>query len=771
MSLPPIPRSPLCLPYVEGRQRAVPHSSSFPPITAPLQTLHMDVWGPARVSGQDRDCYFLLVVDDYTRYTTVFPLHSKADVRSILIPWIRTVRRQLSAQFQQDLHVLRLHSVRGGCSHLHDPCSCSPFMWSFAVRYSANQLNLWACVSHPETSPTLRWRGEVGDASALRVWGSLALVRDTSAGKLSPRTLCCVFLGFPTDAPPWQFYHPALRCFLSSQDVTFDESVGFYHLFPHRTSPVSPPASLPGSRSPPGVSQVDSPPLVVPLEVSSDTSGPAEGGDAAAADTAAPRHSPRLETPPGFSASAVFTASAAIRCGLCGGGVVGASIGGTVARGTGGAGARRKETLSPQQLREWAVRWAAPVAELSVLLLEVLELELLEVLVLEVLVHVGRRPSRRNSFVSGLSGGAAPVAELSGGGAGGAGAGGAGSTGAVGAGGAGTGGAGARGAGAGGTGAGGSCTVGTAPRKLFFLPPPQSVLPPPYSALRQVISLPSSTGLTPPLLYPPPDKSQLRLQRDSPQPAPSPYTEQTNSLTERPCCRLLRRPLFLKFLTLIYCCVCLSPELDEFAATCRLHYFTSLVTESECDCPPSVGDELALGSDVLEDREFELECLAAAVPHLISVLLCHEGDPDALDIPTPCSYAEAITGTYVNAVPPPGANIVDGMWILRSPAASLRSPPVAPRLDDTLSTALAALGFAPSTADPALFLRTHPSLPPFYILVYVDDLVFATADTEALALVKAELQTNLRVDNEVTKQSESKQGATRPVQEFTDTYR
>ncbi|CAI7786506.1 unnamed protein product [Closterium sp. NIES-53] len=39
-----------------------------------------------------------------------------------------------------------------------------------------------------------------------------------------------------------------------------------------------------------------------------------------------------------------------------------------------------------------------------------------------------------------------------------------------------------------------------------------------------------------------------------------------------------------------------------------------------------------------------------------------------------------------------------------------------------------------------MFLRTDTSLPPFYILVYVDDLVFATADTDALALVKFELQ-------------------------------
>ncbi|CAI7775999.1 unnamed protein product [Closterium sp. NIES-53] len=55
-------------------------------------------------------------------------------------------------------------------------------------------------------------------------------------------------------------------------------------------------------------------------------------------------------------------------------------------------------------------------------------------------------------------------------------------------------------------------------------------------------------------------------------------------------------------------------------------------------------------------------------------------------------------------------------------------------------TTLAALGFAPSTADPSLFLRTNTTLPPFYVLVYVDDLVFATADTETLTHVKSELQ-------------------------------
>ncbi|CAI7851621.1 unnamed protein product [Closterium sp. NIES-54] len=77
-------------------------------------------------------------------------------------------------------------------------------------------------------------------------------------------------------------------------------------------------------------------------------------------------------------------------------------------------------------------------------------------------------------------------------------------------------------------------------------------------------------------------------------------------------------------------------------------------------------------------------------------------------------------------------------WSLRRPVYGLREAPR--EWHDTLRTTLAALGFAPSTADPCLFLRTDATLPPFYVLVYVDDLVFATTDTEALAHVKSELQ-------------------------------
>ncbi|CAI7806029.1 unnamed protein product, partial [Closterium sp. NIES-53] len=70
--------------------------------------------GGTRVRRQGHERYFLLVVDDYTRYTTVFPLQSKGDVPDVLIPWIRATRLQLRERFQSDFPVMRLHSDRGG---------------------------------------------------------------------------------------------------------------------------------------------------------------------------------------------------------------------------------------------------------------------------------------------------------------------------------------------------------------------------------------------------------------------------------------------------------------------------------------------------------------------------------------------------------------------------------------------------------------------------------------------------------------------------------
>ncbi|CAI7752830.1 unnamed protein product [Closterium sp. NIES-53] len=819
-SLPPLPPSPtpLCLPCVEGRQRAAPHSS-FPPTIAPLQTLHMDVWGPARISGQGRERYILQVVDDYTRYTTVFPLSSKGE----------------------DLPVLRLHSNRGGefsSDLLRDFCreegirqsftlpdspqqngiaerriglvmevACTSiihataphFLWPFAVQYAAHQLNLWPRVSLPETSPTVRWTGKVGDASVF-------------------------------------------------QDVTFDESVPFYCLFPYRSAPpVPPPLFLapspppvdplpPQGHAPSGVSQVDPLSGIASVQVavvSGDAPSAASGG--AASGGAEPGGAGFEGAGSGGAEPEGVEPGGAESEGADRGGSEseGAESGGAEPRGA--ASSRGPSGVSPrlssQQLREWLVQCAH---------------------------HQSGAPGAGEPGNTGAGGatvttGAGDPTEPGAAGAGGA------RAGVAGVGGPGAGGPGVAGAVVGGTSAGGAGAVGARAVDPGAGGAGGTVRPRPYFVplLQQVLGVPSSTGLPPPFRCPPPDQSQPQFQPASPLPTPSPYIELSKGLTERrePASRPVSRVRTARHAprsrpppvpgTHAMALRPSSVPLPCAASPIIARLLATAVTQ------PSL-ESSAASALVVELLDFAAACtLDYAFAESVSASPPSVGD--APNIPTPRSYAEAITGpyssqwqaamdakmaswkstgTYVDEVPPPGANIVDGMWILRvkrppgSPPAFrvryvarcfsqrqgvdyfqtfsptpkmttlwvllhvaaqrdyelpfldfstaflqgslheeiwLRRPPgftgtflagtqwslcrpvyvlrQAPRKwHDTLRTTLAALGFAPSTADPSLFLRTDTSLPPFYVLVYVDDLVFATADTEVLTLVKSELQ-------------------------------
>ncbi|CAI7799909.1 unnamed protein product [Closterium sp. NIES-53] len=239
-----------------------------------------------------------------------------------------------------------------------------------------------------------------------------------------------------------------------------------------------------------------------------------------------------------------------------------------------------------------------------------------------------------------------------------------------------------------------------------------------------------------------------------------------------------------------------------FASSHHLDYAAHLV--SGLAPSPSSNGARVFPLEVPEDRHLELGFLAAAVPHLCAMLLVPEGDPDALDIPIPRTHTEAASGpwasywiaskeaemasyrstdTYVDAVPPPGANVVSGIYVALQAQRdyklhsldfsiaffqgslheqiSLRRPPgftgtfppgthwqlrrpiyglhQAPREGhDTLRTTLAALDFFLSSADPSLFVCRGST--PFFVLVYVDDLVFSTPDQGALASMKEELQ-------------------------------
>ncbi|CAI7761224.1 unnamed protein product [Closterium sp. NIES-54] len=193
-----------------------------------------------------------------------------------------------------------------------------------------------------------------GRLAMRRCSGSGVLV-PLSADKLSARAIPCVFLGFVPDAPGWQFYHPTLRRVLTSEDVTFDESVPFYGLFPYRSAPLPPPPLFLAPGPPPvdplppqglafsGVSQIDPPPGAVPGEVAVD-SGAARGTASRGAEPGGAE--------PGGAETGGAEPGGAEPGGVESGGAEpqGAALSG------GSAGASPR--LSPQKLREWLVRRA-----------------------------------------------------------------------------------------------------------------------------------------------------------------------------------------------------------------------------------------------------------------------------------------------------------------------------------------------------------------------------------------------------------------------------
>ncbi|CAI7924128.1 unnamed protein product [Closterium sp. NIES-53] len=703
LSLPPS-LAPPCTPCVAGRLRATPHSSSLRSAIAPFQTLHLDVWGPAPTLGPEREHYFLVVVDDYSRYTMVFPQAKNSD-------------------------------------------------------------------------------------------GCLALVRDTSADKLSARAIPCVFLGFPVGSPDYSFYHQPLHQFLDSRDFRFDESVSYYTRYPCQGLPVPPPPlflapSLPPAPAPP---VPPPPPGPAPSGLSHATALPSVARQVASPSLQSSSQSSQQPS----ALSRQFTVD-----------LVGVGAGGAAAGDTRSGGARLR----------------------------------------------GARVGGAGAGGSGTGGASSRGAGAGGAGTGGASSGGAGaggtgtrgaSCGGAGAGGTGTGGASSWGAGAGGagteeTGAGGSPTTSPTARPhrhdtrfqalcqlerkeqerveqerhgiralgLPSSPPVHSQLPtaygptfPPPDSTPPVFS--PSQSRSSPHVFPhdwtrrcPPRARTLSPLADLctvlfcspphcsplvfvlPSPPESSLIVSSHPITDYYCAaRLIVSCVLASLVTdpraSLSSASALTAAVADFASTRLLDYATRVVAAPP-PRPLSVEGESALGCDVLEDRQFEMEFFAAVSPPLYTMVLSLKRDPDALDIPTPCTYREAVSGK---------ANVVDGLWLfkvnqppgsppvfkaryvargfsqphrdyelhsldfsiaflqgrlheenwLRCPPGftdtfppgtqwSLRRPVYGLRQlprewHDTIRSTLRDLGFLPSYANPSLFVRVGST--PFFILVYV----------------------------------------------------
>nr|GEX73114.1 hypothetical protein [Tanacetum cinerariifolium] len=139
----------------------------------PLYLLHMDLCGPMRVESKNKKRYVLVVVDDYSRYTWVFFLQSKAEASEEIISFIKKT-----------------------------------------------QVNLQLHVQHVQTDNGTEFKNKFLLSSLMRCY----LLNDyDDVGKLKAKGDTGVFVGYSKESAAFRIYNKRTRKIHESVNVNFDE--------------------------------------------------------------------------------------------------------------------------------------------------------------------------------------------------------------------------------------------------------------------------------------------------------------------------------------------------------------------------------------------------------------------------------------------------------------------------------------------------------------------------------------------------------------------
>jgi hypothetical protein len=283
--------SPVCTACLGAKTKQLPFASTSSSATCPLALIYTDVWGPAPVSSRTGAKYYVSFLDDYSKYTWLYPISVKSDVISIFTTFksyverffntkikaiqsdwggeyrpVNTLLQKLGIQHrvscphthQQNGAIERKHrhSVETGLallSHAHLPFK----FWDDAFSTACYLINRMPTSVLQNLSPFETLFKCSPDYTFLRTFGCLCWpnLRPYNSNKFQPRFVPCLFLGYSPLHKGYKCLHlPTNRLYIS-RDVLFTESEFPYSspLFPldSHTSNIRQQISLPILLSPP----------------------------------------------------------------------------------------------------------------------------------------------------------------------------------------------------------------------------------------------------------------------------------------------------------------------------------------------------------------------------------------------------------------------------------------------------------------------------------------------------------------------------------------
>ncbi|KAJ9558897.1 hypothetical protein OSB04_013511 [Centaurea solstitialis] len=256
-----LPAPVLCSSCQLAKSKRLPFHSNEKRSSFVLDLIHCDLWGPAPTKSTDEFSYYVIFIDDFSRFTWFYPLRLKSDLFNVLVSFYNLVTTQFSCpikMFQSDGGTEFLnHRVRSfftdkgiqhriSCPHTpeqngraerkhrhitetglamlfnaHAPAKYWVDAFSAAV-YTINRLPTPLLLNK---SPFEMLFSTPPNYENFRPFGCRVFpyLRDYSKNKFSPRSRPCIFIGYSTHYKGYRCLDPVTHRIYITRHAQFDE--------------------------------------------------------------------------------------------------------------------------------------------------------------------------------------------------------------------------------------------------------------------------------------------------------------------------------------------------------------------------------------------------------------------------------------------------------------------------------------------------------------------------------------------------------------------
>ena len=102
-----------CMPCQLGKQTALPFNNSVSHALSSFDLIHSDVWGPSPIATQGGSRYFVIFMDDFSRYTWIYLFKNRSELSQIY----RDFTKMIETQFSKPIKVFRSDNAQEYKAH------------------------------------------------------------------------------------------------------------------------------------------------------------------------------------------------------------------------------------------------------------------------------------------------------------------------------------------------------------------------------------------------------------------------------------------------------------------------------------------------------------------------------------------------------------------------------------------------------------------------------------------------------------------------------